>query len=80
MDKKYESLNIHQKMDLLVSEMVDKGVRFRDALKEFQKLYIECAGRKYEGNITKMSDALGVHRNTLHNRVKTLKIKRLSGS
>jgi DNA-binding NtrC family response regulator len=80
MDKRSESLNIHQKMEILVAEMVDKGVRFRDALKEFQKLYIECAGRKFEGNKTKMSDALGVHRNTLHNRVKTLKIKRLSGS
>jgi len=80
MDRKYDSLNIHQKMELLVAEMVDKGVRFRDALKEFQKLYIESAGKKFEGNKSKMSDALGVHRNTLHNRVKSLKIKRLSGS
>jgi DNA-binding NtrC family response regulator len=80
MDRKSDSLNIHQKMELLVAEMVDKGVRFRDALKEFQKLYIECAGKKFDGNKTKMSDALGVHRNTLHNRVKSLKIKKLTGS
>jgi len=79
MDKKYDPLNIHQKMEILVAEMIEKGVRFRDAMKEFQKLYIESAGRKFMGNKTKMSEALGVHRNTLHNRAKTLKIKKLSG-
>jgi DNA-binding NtrC family response regulator len=80
MDKKFDLLNIHQKLEWLVSEMVEKEVRFRDALKEFQKIYIETAARKYDGNKTKMADALGIHRNTLHNRAKTLKIKKFSGS
>jgi DNA-binding NtrC family response regulator len=80
MDKKYDQLNIHQKLELLISDMVDKEVRFRDALKEFQKIYIETSGRKYKGNKTKMAEALGVHRNTLHNKAKSLKIKRFSSS
>ena len=80
MDKKHDQLNIHQKMELLISEMVDKEVRFRDALKEFQKIYLGMSARKYQANKTKMAKALGVHRNTLHNLTKALKIKRLPGS
>lgn len=80
MDKKYDQLNIHQKMELLISDMVEKEVRLKDALKEFQKIYIETAAKKYEGNRTKIAKALGIHRNTLHNRAKLLKIKKISGS
>jgi DNA-binding NtrC family response regulator len=67
-------------MELLISDMVEKEVRLQDALKEFQKIYIETAAKKYEGNRTKIAKALGIHRNTLHNRAKLLKIKKISGS
>ncbi len=80
MDKKFDQLNIHQKMELLIADMIEKEVRFRDALKEFQKIYIESAAKKYKGNRTNMAKALGLHRNTLHNRAKSLKIKKFSGS
>ncbi len=80
MDKKYDQLNIHQKMELLISELVEKEVRFRDALKEFQKIYLETSSRKHKGSKTDMAKELGVHRNTLHNLMKTLKIKRLPSS
>ena len=77
MDKKFDDLNIHQKMEHLIKDMVDKEIRFRDALREFEKIYIEMAAKKHKGNMTKMARALGIHRNTLHNRAKTLKIKKL---
>lgn len=79
MDRKFDQLNIHQKMELLIADMIEKEVRFRDALKEFQKIYIELAAKKYKGNRTKMAKALGLHRNTLHNRAKSLKIKKFPG-
>lgn len=79
MDRKFDQLNIHQKMELLIADMIEKEVRFRDALKEFQKIYIELAAKKYKGNRTRMAKALGLHRNTLHNRAKSLKIKKLPG-
>jgi DNA-binding NtrC family response regulator len=79
MDRKFDQLNIHQKMELLIADMIEKEVRFRDAMKEFQKIYIELAAKKYKGNRTKMAKALGLHRNTLHNRAKSLKIKKLPG-
>jgi DNA-binding NtrC family response regulator len=76
MEKKFKELNIHQKMELLIEDLVEKGVRFRDAEKEFQKLYIEAALRRHNGNKTEMAKSLGLHRNTLHNRAKSLKIKK----
>ncbi len=80
MERKFDQLNIHQKMEILISDLVDKEVRFRDALREFQKIYLESAARKYEGNKSAMAKALGIHRNTLHNRAKILKVKKISGS
>ncbi len=80
MERKFDQLNIHQKMEILISDLVEKEVRFRDALREFQKIYLESAARKYEGNKSAMAKALGIHRNTLHNRAKILKVKKISGS
>ncbi len=76
MDKKSESQNLHQKMEIIIKEMVDRELPLKDALKEFQKIFIETAAKKYKGNWTKISKAVGVHRNTLHNLAKTLKIKK----
>ncbi len=64
MDKKFDEMTIHQKMELLVKDMVEKEVRYRDGLKEFQKIYLETALRKFKGNKSKMADSLGLHRNT----------------
>ncbi|MDI6845773.1 MAG: helix-turn-helix domain-containing protein [Candidatus Saccharicenans sp.] len=76
MTKKYEELTIHQKLVSVIHDMVEKEIHLTEALEEFEKIYIETAASKYNSNITKMARALGVHRNTLHNRFKTLKIKR----
>ena len=77
MEKKFSELNIHQKLDLVIREMVEKEVEFRDALNEFEKIFIETVSKKYKGNKSKMAQAMGVHRNTLHSRAKALKIKKL---
>ncbi len=75
MKRKYEARNLHQKMEVLIQEMVEKDLDLKDALREFEKIYIELTSKKYQANITRMAKALGVHRNTLHHRIKSLKIK-----
>jgi DNA-binding NtrC family response regulator len=75
MSKKYEELTIHQKLENLIQDMVEKEIHLKEALAEFEKIYLETAWQKYRKNKTKMAQALGVHRNTLHNRFKVLKIK-----
>jgi DNA-binding NtrC family response regulator len=76
MDKKSSELNFHQRMELLVKDMIEKGINLKDALREFEKIFFEQASRKHDGNRTKMAQTLGIHRNTLHNRAKILKIKK----
>lgn len=70
-----ESLNFHQKMERLIVEMVEQELPLKEALKEFEKIYIETAIRNHKGNKSKAAKALGLHRNTLHNLCRSLKIQ-----
>ena len=74
MKKEFENLNLHQKMEILIKEMVERELPLNDSLREFKMIYIEQATKKYKGNKTRIAKALGVHRNTLHNLNKSLKI------
>ena len=76
MDKRSSEPSLHQRMELIVKEMVDREINLKDALREFEQIFFEQAARKHEGNKTKMAQALGIHRNTLHNRAKLLKIRK----
>jgi DNA-binding NtrC family response regulator len=76
MDRRSSDLNLHQRMELIIKDMVEKEINLKDALREFEKIFFEQAAKKHEGNKTKMAKALGIHRNTLHNRAKLLKIKK----
>ena len=75
MSHDYKHLTINAKMKILVNDLVENELPLRDALREFEKLYILTASEKYNGNKTRMAKALGVHRNTLHNLCKSLDLK-----
>ena len=62
-------------LDQLVSEMVDKGIRFDDAQREFEKRFISRVVQQSDGNLSRAADTLGVHRNTLTRKIKDLKIR-----
>ncbi len=62
-------------LDKLVAEMVDKGIQFEDARREFDKRFIACVIDASAGNLCRAADTLGVHRNTLSRRIKELKIR-----
>ena len=75
MSHDYKQLTINAKMKILVNDLIENELPLRDALREFEKLYILTASEKYNGNKTRMAKALGVHRNTLHNLCKSLDLK-----
>ena len=75
MPKEFNEITLREKLVVLVNELVEKELPIREALKEFEKLYIETAAKKYKGNKTRVARALGIHRNTLHNLYKALNIK-----
>ena len=66
---------VHKLLDQLVDEMVDKGIHYEDAQREFEKRFITQVVDKCDGNLSKAADTLGVHRNTLARKIKDLKIK-----
>jgi Fis family transcriptional regulator len=69
---------ISERLQRLVDEMVEKGVHFEDAVREFEKRFIVRVLSQCDGSLTKTSDALGMHRNTLTRKIETYKIKRRS--
>ncbi len=75
MPKESRNPTIHERMEILIEEMVEKELPIKEALREFEKVYIETAARKYNHNKTRIAKALGIHRNTLHNLCKALKVK-----
>ena len=69
---------ISERLQRLVDEMVEKGVHFEDAVHEFEKRFIASVLSQCDGSLTRTSDALGMHRNTLTRKIETYKIKRRS--
>ena len=67
---------IAERLQKLVDEMVDKGVQFEDAVREFEKRFITTVLGQHDGSLTKAADALGIHRNTLTRKMGEYKIKR----
>ncbi len=67
---------ISDRLDRLVEEMVDRGVQFDDAVREFERRFIARMLGRCDGSLTKTAGALGMHRNTLTRKMGEYKIKR----
>jgi len=59
----------------IVDELVRQGVTLEQARKEFEKQYIVSSLRSNSGNHSRSARRLGVHRNTLRNKVSNLGIE-----
>jgi DNA-binding NtrC family response regulator len=66
---------IGDKLERLIEEMVEKGVRFEDAVREFEKRFIVRVLGQCEGSLIKTADTLGMHRNTLTRKMGEYKIR-----
>ena len=63
-------------MDRLVGEMLDKGVQYEDARREFEKMFIARALQRTSGNVGCAADMLGLHRNTIARKIAEYRIRR----
>jgi DNA-binding NtrC family response regulator len=63
-------------MERLISEMLDKGLSYEDARREFEKLFIARALQRSRGNLGAAADMLGLHRNTVSRKMAEYRIKR----
>ena len=61
--------NLNGQLYQIVDELVLSGVTLEQARREFEKQFIVAAIRQNEGNLSRSATSLGVHRNTLRNKV-----------
>ena len=66
--------NLNGRLTRLVSELVDRGLTLEQARREFEKQFIVASLKSNNGNISRSAKSMGVHRNTLRNKVSTLGI------
>jgi len=67
---------VRDQMDKLVAEMLDKGVLYEDARREFEKMFISRALQRTRGNLGDAAGLLGLHRNTIARKISEYRIKR----
>lgn len=63
------------KLESLVEEMIQGGIRLEDAIAEFEKCFILKALERHQGHLSRTAKFLGIHRNTLSARIKSYKKK-----
>lgn len=66
---------MRDKLERLVEEMVERGIRFDDAVREFEIMFIIKVMQRYRGNLSRTARELGIHRNTLRSRLKAYRAR-----
>ncbi|HPR63603.1 MAG TPA: helix-turn-helix domain-containing protein [Thermoanaerobaculia bacterium] len=63
-------MQLDGKLRTLIRQLVHDGIPLKQACQEFEIKYIQEALKLNDGNLSRAAKALGVHRNTLYNRLK----------
>ena len=66
--------NLNGRLYEIVDELVRRGVPLEQARREFERQFIVAALRNHDGNFSQSAQSIGVHRNTLRNKVCSLGI------
>ncbi len=64
-----------QQLESLVAEMVEKGIHFEDARREFEKRFIARVLQRHKGNLSRAARDLRIHRNTLGKKIQEYKLQ-----
>ena len=63
-----------QELESLIAEMIEKGILFSDARREFEKRFIQRMLQRHRGNLSRAAKDLKIHRNTLGRKIEEYKI------
>ncbi len=66
--------NLNGRLAKLVNELVSQGLTLEEARQEFERQFIMASLRSNDWNLCRSARCLGVHRNTLRNKVSHLGI------
>ena len=58
----------------LVTQMVERGILFDEAVGEFEKRFIKGVLDRSQGNQSRAAEVLGIHRNTLSRKIGEYKL------
>ena len=67
---------MREQLDRLIEEMIDKGIRYTDASREFERRFIARVLARADGNLSRAAEVLGVHRNTLSRKIAAYRLRR----
>jgi DNA-binding NtrC family response regulator len=60
---------VREQLERLVAEMVNRGILYEDARREFERRFIQCALDEAGGSIGRAAERTGLHRNTLRRKM-----------
>ncbi len=66
---------MRDQLEGLVSQMVERGILFEEAVGEFEKRFIKSVLDHSKGNQSRAAQILGIHRNTLSKKIGQYKIE-----
>jgi DNA-binding NtrC family response regulator len=67
---------VRDQLDGLIQEMLDKGILYDDARREFEKMFITRALQRSKGSVGDAAGLLGLHRNTVARKMAEYRIRR----
>jgi len=65
---------LKQELESLVSQMIERGILFADARREFEKRFIARVLQRHRGNLSRAAKDLRIHRNTLGKKIEEYKL------
>ncbi len=68
---------MRDQLERLVQEMLDRGVIYDDARREFEKVFITRALQRSKGSVGDAAGLLGLHRNTVARKMTEYRIRRV---
>jgi len=63
-------LSLKERLEILCTEMIERGILFSEATAQFEQCFITEVMRRNDGNLLRTAARLGIHRNTLSKKVK----------
>ena len=67
---------MRDQLEKLIQEMLDKGILYDDARREFEKMFIMRALQRSRGSVGDAAGLLGMHRNTVARKMSEYRLKR----
>lgn len=64
-------ISIDDRLSAIIRELIGNGITLAQAVEAFEGKYIVAAMTASRGNVTQASQKLGVHRNALHNKLRS---------